>query len=93
MLTGKRFKLSRATIGIQLVGGETSVVQLPANAIIDVLPGPNANGKVQDRGIVYVIWEKNTVAVFAVDVEARGAEIRKGSARPNASGWTTPSRR
>ena len=80
MLTGKRFKLSKATIGIRLVDGETSVVKIPADAVIDVLSGPNANGKVHDKGIVYVTWEQNTVAVFAVDVEARGTEIRNSSA-------------
>ena len=75
MLTGKRFKLSRATIGIQLVDGETSIVKLPADAVIEVLSGPNANGKVHEKGIVYVIWEENTVAMFAADIEARGIEI------------------
>jgi hypothetical protein len=80
VLTGKRFKLSRATIGIQLVDGETSVVKLPTDSVIDVLSGPNANGKVHEKGIVYVVWEENTVAMFAVDIEARGTEIRDKSA-------------
>ena len=80
MLFGKRFKLSRATVGIQLVDQETSIVKLPANSVIDVLSGPNANGKVHEKGIVYVIWEENTVAMFAVDIEARGIEIKRDSA-------------
>jgi hypothetical protein len=30
---------------------------------------------VPDKGIVYVIWEENTVAIFAVDIEARAIEV------------------
>ena len=80
MLTGNRFRLSKATVGIQLVDKETSIVKLPADSVIDVLSGPNANGKVPDKGIVYVMWEENTVAMFAADIEARGTEIREESA-------------
>ena len=88
MLTGKRFRLSRPTLGIQLVDGRNSVVELPANAVITVLSGPNANGRVYEKGIVYtiweertVIWEERTVALFAVDVEVRGIEITDRSAK------------
>lgn len=75
MLSGKRFKLSRSVTGILLENGATSVVTIPTEAIIRVLPGPDANGKVQHKGIVYVIWEARTVAIFAIDLEARGTEI------------------
>ena len=81
MITGKRFKLSRPTVGIKLVDKETSIVRLPADSVIDVLSGPNANGKVHDKGIDYVIWEKKTVAMFAADIEARGTEINAQSAQ------------
>jgi len=81
VITGKRFKLSRPTVGIKLVDEETSIVRLPADSVIDVLSGPNANGKVHDKGIVYVIWEENTVAMFAADIEARGTEINAQSAQ------------
>ena len=76
VLTGKRFRLSRPTMGIQLVDKEISVVQIPANAVIKVLSGPNGNGKLHDKGIVYTAWEDLTVALFAVDIEARGIEIK-----------------
>jgi len=68
-------------VGIKLVDKETSIVRLPADSVIDVLSGPNANGKVHDKGIVYVIWEENTVAMFAADIEARGTEINAQSAQ------------
>ena len=75
MLSGKHFRFNRSVTGIQLVHGTASVVTIPTGGDIKVLPGPDANGTVPDKGIVYVIWEERTVAVFAVDVEARGTEI------------------
>ena len=77
MLTGKRFRITQPTVGIQLVNGTANVTTVPANAVIAVLSGPNANGRVPDKGIVYVIWEEQTVALFAIDVEMRGIEIRR----------------
>ena len=74
-MTGKHFRFNRPVTGIQLVNGTASVVSIPTGGTIEVLSGPNANGKVPDKGIVYVIWENQTVAVFAVDIEARCAEI------------------
>jgi hypothetical protein len=75
MLTGKRFRFHRSVTGIQLVNGTATVVTIPTEGIIKVLSGPDANGKVPDKGIIYVVWEERTVAVFAVDIEARGTEI------------------
>ena len=75
MLNGKHFTFNRSVTGIQLVHGTASVVTIPTGGHIKVLSGPDANGTVPDKGIVYVIWEERTVAVFAVDVEDRGTEI------------------
>ena len=75
MLSGKRFKLSRSVTGILLENGATSVVTIPTGTTIRVLSGPDANGKVQDKGIVYVVWEARTVAIFAIDLETRGTEV------------------
>ena len=76
MLSGRHFRITRPTVGIQLVDGTSGVVTVPADATIQVLSGPNANGQLHDKGLVYVLWEQQTVALFAVDVEARGVEIR-----------------
>ena len=75
MLSGKQFRITRPTVGIQLVNVTASVVFIPADGIIKVLSGPNANGKVHEKGMVYALWEEQTIALFAVDVEARGVEI------------------
>ena len=34
------------------------------------------NGSERDKGLVYVLWEERQIALFAVDVAARGIEIR-----------------
>ena len=84
MLAGKQFRISRPTTGIQLVNGTASVVSIPTGGVIKVLSGPNANGELRDKGLVYALWEEQTVALFAVDVEARGVEI------PQAHNGTKP---
>ena len=85
MLSGKRFKFHRSITGIQLVNGTCSVITIPEEATITVLSGPDANGKVKDKGSVYVSWEDHTVAVFAVDVEARATEIESESRNDTAN--------
>ena len=74
MLSGKRFRLTRPTTGMQHINGAASLVTIPATARIKVLSGPN--GSERDKGLVYVLWEGCEVALFAVDVEARGIEIQ-----------------
>ena len=56
------------------------MVMIPATSVIDILSGPNSHGTVPERGIVYVTWEGRTVALFAVDVQARGTNITENSA-------------
>lgn len=85
MLSGKRFKFHRSITGIHLVNGTCSVITIPQGATIKVLSGPDENGKVKGKGIVYVTWEDHTVAVFAVDVEARASEIEAESRNDTAN--------
>ena len=77
MLSGKHFRFHRSVTGIQLVNGTASVVTIPAEGVIQVLSGPDANGKLPDKGIVYVTWEERTVAIFAVDIEMRASEVMR----------------
>jgi hypothetical protein len=75
MLSGKHFRFNRSVTGIQLINGTAKVVTIPTDGVINVVSGPDANGKLPDKGIVYVIWEEHTVAIFAVDLESRAIEI------------------
>ena len=77
MFSGKQFRMTKATVGIQLVNGAASVISVPVDGVIRILSGPNANGKLHDKGLVYAMWEERTIALFAVDVEARGIEIKE----------------
>lgn len=86
MLLGRHFRLTRATTGLHVLNGTGKVVSVPAGGIIKVLSSPrgtelNDKGlicvlQLHAKGLVYVLWEGNTVALFAVDVEARGIEIK-----------------
>jgi hypothetical protein len=76
MLVGKYFKITRPTVGMQLVDGTATLTTLPVNSIIKVLSGPNENGRLRDKGLVYVLCGERTVALFAVDIESRGIEIK-----------------
>lgn len=77
MLIGKLFRLTRATVGIQLVEGTARVLTVPSNAVIRVLSGPDSNGKLPAKGLVYALWEAKTIALFGVDVEQRGIEVKQ----------------
>ena len=77
MLSAKRFKFRRPVVGIKLIDGTAMLVNIPANSTVDVLSGPNENGTLHSEGLVYVLWEEQTVALFAADIEARGVEVRR----------------
>ena len=87
MLTGKHFRITRPTVGLQLVDGTAKIVTVPIDGIIKVLSGPTPNGKLHERGLLYVLWEEQTISLFAVDVETRGVEIPQldNGHRPNKS--------
>lgn len=74
MLTGKRFTLGKETLALHVAEGKRTAVHIPIGAIVKVVSGPD-NG----NGIVDVLWEGRTVAMFLVDVEARGTEITEQS--------------
>ena len=85
MLSGKHFRITRPMVGIQLVTGTAKVVSIPTDDTITVLSGPNENGKLHDKGLVYARWGEQTVALFAVDVQARGIELRPQGKNGNKS--------
>jgi hypothetical protein len=71
MLTGRRFRLERATLGVGTAdGGKRRAVTVPSGAIITIASGPE-NG----NGMVNVHWDGETLEMFLVDVNGRGTEI------------------
>jgi len=70
MLTGKKFRLERATLSVESIDGKRTAVTVPSGAVIKVISGPK-NGD----GLVNISWEGRTLQMFAVDVDVRGTEI------------------
>ena len=77
MLTGKQFVMGRDTLALEAQQDERKAIMIPKGATVTVLSGPSRKG---DTGTVSVQWEGRTVAMFAVDLEARGTEIKDRSA-------------
>jgi hypothetical protein len=72
MLTAKRFRLNRATLALESQNGSRSAVTVPSGAIVEVTSSPTAS---DDTGTVSVLWDGRNLAMFAIDVQARGTEI------------------
>ena len=70
MLTGKRFTLRQETLALHVAEGKRCAVRIPVGAMIKVVSGPTSGD-----GVVDVLWEGRTVAMFQVDIEQRGQEV------------------
>ncbi len=76
MLTGKRFRLERATPGVGTKdGGKRCAITIATGSVIKVASGPD-NGD----GIVNVHWDGKIIEMFLIDVNVRGTEIHDDSA-------------
>ncbi len=76
MLTGKMFKLKRQILAVTLNNEPRKADFVPEGAIIEVLGGPRQD----DKRLVDIRWENADYAVFFVDLEERGEEIRSAGA-------------
>jgi len=74
MLTGKRFQLGRQTLALDVVDGKRTVVNLPAGTVIKIVSGPLGNDRMID-----ILCDGRTLAMFAVDLDTRGTEIKEAS--------------
>jgi len=70
MLTGKKFRVQRATLALDVVNGDRKAITIPVGAIIKVISGPT-----ESDHMVNVTWEGKIVEMFAIDVDVRGTEI------------------
>lgn len=70
MLTGKRFKLRKSTLAIEIVNGARFSVTVPTRTVLKVIAGPGDGGQMVD-----VLWENRQVRMFAVDLITRGTEL------------------
>jgi hypothetical protein len=68
MFTGKKFRLTSATIGVLAASEQKSVVRIPRDAVVEVLSGPLGNDRTLD-----VLYEGQTLMMFVDDI-IHGAE-------------------
>jgi hypothetical protein len=71
VLTGKRLRLKVPTIALALIDHKRVAVRIPPDSILTVSSG----SRPQDMRMVDVLWEGQTLAMFAEDVQKRGEEI------------------
>ena len=71
LLTGKRFRLHRATIALDGPNGKHRAVTIPMGAIVQV-----HSGRHDGNGMVSVQWGERFVEMFEIDLTVRGSELR-----------------
>jgi hypothetical protein len=76
VLTGKKFRLNRATIAIETTGEDRQVVMVPIGAVVLVLSGPRPD----DKRMIDVRWHDQTLVMFADDIQCRGEEVTEQTA-------------
>ena len=82
MFTGKRFRLTASILAVNVADHiRSSSINIPVGAILEVMSGPTAGD-----GMMDVLWDGRTVAVFSVDLNVRGTEILSSVPELIASG-------
>jgi len=70
MVTDKWFKLTKPTVALDLVGTKRAAVLVPEGAAL------KAKAVSTDAsGMIDVLWEGRTVAMFAIDLNERALEV------------------
>jgi hypothetical protein len=75
METKMKLRITRATIALDGISGKPTVVMIPMETILTVVPGFAAGGKMVD-----VLWDGRPVQMFAIDLAMRGVEVRTQAA-------------
>ena len=77
MLTGRKFRLNRPTLAIEVQNGQPEAVTIPAGAELTVLSGPHPDS---DQ-LVQLQWGERRIAMFSIAVTAqvKGPEDLKRS--------------
>jgi hypothetical protein len=70
VLTGRRFRLRSETLSTYMENGKRLVATIPAGDVVNVVSGPHNGDRMLD-----VLWNGQAVAMFVIDLEARGEEI------------------
>jgi hypothetical protein len=73
MFTGKTFRLTDETLGVETVGPKQHTVMLPAGAVVYVQPWTSPD----DHRMLDLLWRGRTVMVFTDDLRERGEEVEE----------------
>jgi hypothetical protein len=76
MLTGKRFRLTTAILGIETIDAKRVAVEIPQGATVEVTAGPSQT----DSRMVDVLWNARTVVMFAQDITERAEQLTRRAA-------------
>jgi hypothetical protein len=90
MLTGKRFRLKTAALGIETIDENEEnkqAVSVPAGEIVSATGGPRPD----DKRLVDVLWCDKKLVMFYQDIQNRGEQVagaagRQGGARHDWNG-------
>lgn len=71
MFTGKRFRLTAPILAVNVEDHlQGSSVNIPVGAAVEVVSGP-----MDGDGMVDVLWDGRTVAMFGIDLNVRGKDL------------------
>ena len=76
MWTGCRFRLKSKILAISLSSEDRTADYISAGEIVKVIRGPKPTA----TRLVDITWNGSDYSVFAVDLEARGEQIRDSGA-------------
>jgi hypothetical protein len=71
MLTGKRYRLSAATLAIESSGNKRTAITIMEGEIIEVVKGPRPD----DTRMVDIKWNGKDLVIFVQDLYDRGEYI------------------
>jgi hypothetical protein len=71
MLTGKKFKLQRTTLALNVIDGIRKPVAVPVGNVVEVV----SSQKSQEDRMVDVLWEGQVLTMFVLDVDVPGTEL------------------
>jgi hypothetical protein len=70
VLTGKKFRLNRPTLAIEIQNGQTEAITVPAGAELMVLSGPHPDS---DQ-LTQLQWGDRRIAMFSIAVTTQVKE-------------------
>jgi len=88
MWTGRRFRLKKRILGIELIKGERRADYIREKEVVRVVSGPHETAV----RLVEIEWEQRYFSVFVVDLEKHAEEIGEPGNPPRPAVPPDPTR-